>query len=242
MRRRVLAALGRSGLSKVSDLERRTLEDPELFAGVLEDLTVRVSSMFRDPGFFRTFRARVTPLLRTYPRINVWISGCASGEEAYSMAIVLAEQGLYDRCQIFATDLSARALAQAKRGVYPAAAHASAADGYARAGGTSSFATHTTTAYDGFTIRESLRRNIFFFRHDLVNDFVFAEMQIVLCRNVMIYFGRDLQSLVLEKLAQSLCPGGSLCLGMSERLAKSGRATFLDFAPEDRIYRRAVAS
>jgi chemotaxis protein methyltransferase CheR len=239
VQRRVRAALGRSGLSSVAELERRSLADPLFFAQVLPSLTVRVSEMFRDPTFFLTLRTRIVPLLRSYPRLNIWHAGCATGEEAYSVAILLAEEGLYDHCQIYATDVSAQALEQAKLGVYAADSLETFASNYRAAGGRHDIRRYVTEAYGRISICEPLRRNVVFFQHDLVGDYVFGEMDAVFCRNVMIYFGRELQERVLGKLADSLRPHGFLCLGRSEQLGRRGRAQFTDFAPPDRIYRRA---
>jgi chemotaxis protein methyltransferase CheR len=237
MSRRVHAALARSGLSDLGALQHRALTDPETFARILADLTVHVTELFRDPDFYRTFREQVVPVLRTYPRLNVWHAGCATGEEAYSTAILLREEGLYDRCQLYATDLSAAALERAKEGVYAAKDLEAIAAAYRRAGGTASFESYATVAYDQIALKESLRSRILFFQHDLVSDYVFAEMQVVFCRNVLIYFGRALRERVLEKLARSLCPGGFLCLGSSERLPADARGPFVELAPEARIYR-----
>jgi chemotaxis protein methyltransferase CheR len=239
--RRVHLALARSGLSDLGALQHRLLTDPDAFVRVLGDLTVQVTGLFRDPDFYRAIRERVVPMLRTYPLINVWLAGCATGEEAYSMAILLREEGLYERSQIYATDLSAAALERAKEGVFPAEDLAAIVDGYGRSGGGDTLEAHATVAYGQLAIKESLRRNILFFQHDLVSDHVFGEMQVVFCRNVLIYFGRALRDRVMRKLCESLCSGGFLCLGASERMAADGREPFSELAPNERIYRRTGA-
>lgn len=240
MQRRVFAALAKSGLGHLGELQHRVLRDPELFAVVLQHLTVRVSGMFRDPNFYRAFRARVVPLLRTYPFLKIWHAGCATGEEVYATAIVLAEEGLYDRAQIYATDLSADALAHAADGVFPLEQAAAFSANYAAAGGTSTFSSYYTSAYGHFALSAALRENVLFFQHDLVGDHVFGEMHVVFCRNVLIYFGEVLRGRVLAKLADSLCPGGFLCLGNSESLSgASGWRTFDDLS-EERIYRHGL--
>ncbi len=236
IRRRVLAVLATSGLDSVDDLERRIVSDPSFAGTVIDHLTVNVSEMFRDPAFFRTVRERLVPLLRTYPRLNIWNSGCATGEEAYSTAILLTEEGLYDRCQIYATDVNARVVEQAKQGIYPAATVARFAENYRRAGGRSFCSSYFTEAYDRIAMRDALRRNIVFFQHDLVGDHVFGEMNIIFCRYVFIYFGRDLQERIATKLAQSLRPGGFLGLGSSERLPPRLLDQFTAVAPDERIY------
>ncbi len=238
MRRRVLAALTKSGLGHLGELQHRILGDPEFFADVLEDLGVRVSEMFRDPSFYRTLRARVVPVLRTYPLLRVWHAGCATGEEVYASAILLSEEGLYERTQIYATDLSLQALEQAKQGIYSVEHLRTFTENYEKSGGISSFSNYYTAAYDRIALKESLRRNILFFQHNLVSDHVFGEMQVIFCRNVLIYFGQDLRNRVLDKFAQSLCSGGFLCLGSSERLPRSDtQKAFGEFAAEERIYR-----
>jgi chemotaxis protein methyltransferase CheR len=239
MRRRVLAALGRSGLQNLGELQHRLLHDRECFSDVLDQLTVRVSELFRDPELFQVFRARVVPLLRTYPFLKVWHAGCASGEEAYASAILLTEEGLYDRTQIYATDLSQRALQQAKEGVYPLTSLPSFEDNHRASGARTDLGTYLTAAYEHIAMREAVRKNILFFHHDLVSDHVFGEMHVVFCKNVLIYFGRELRERVLRKLAESLCPGGFLCLGNAERLTRSTptEKSFTPFSVEERIYR-----
>jgi chemotaxis protein methyltransferase CheR len=236
MRRRVLAALARTGLPDLGQLQHRLLDDPVFFTSVLEDLTVRVSEMFRDPSFYKAFRTQVVPILQTYPLLKIWHCGCATGEEVYASAILLGEAGLYDRAQIYATDLSVQALSQAKQGVYAMEQLATFEENYRKGGGTTDFANYHTTGYGGLAMNESLRRNILFFQHNLVSDHVFGEMQVVFCRNVLIYFGKDLRGRVVQKLRQSLVPGGFFCLGSSERLAASEEG-FVEFVGAERIYR-----
>jgi chemotaxis protein methyltransferase CheR len=238
MRRRVLAALAKSGLEHLGELQHRVLCDPDFFAVVLEDLTVRATDMFRDPNFYRAFRSRVVPVLRTYPLLRMWHSGCSTGEEVYASAILLSEEGLYERTQLYATDLSQHALSQAKLGVYPTKSMPSFADNYEKSGGTSSLSSYYTEAYGQIAMKESLRKQILFFRHNLVSDHAFGEMQVIFCRNVLIYFGKDLKERVLHKFVQGLCPGGFLCLGSGERIPRStANRALVEFAAEERIYR-----
>jgi chemotaxis protein methyltransferase CheR len=239
LRRRVLAVLAKHGLASLAELQRLVLEDRAAFDQFMEDLRVRVSDMFRDPSFFLHFRTRVIPILRTYPILNIWHCGCATGEEVYTMAIILAEEGLYERSQIYATDVSKEALLQAKQGVFASARLAAFADGYAASGGKSSLGDYYTEAYDGIAIREHLRKNVSFFEHDLVSDYVFGEMNVVLCRNVLLYFGDALRASVVDKLRLSLRPGGFLCLGSSESLRGESARPFTVFAQAERIYRHS---
>lgn len=238
LRRRVQAVLARLGLTRISDLQHRALREPEVLALVINYIAVRVSELFRDPGFYQALRAQVLPVLRTYPLLKIWHAGCASGEEAYASAILLSDEGLYDRSQIYATDLSSEALDEAKLGVYSASRRAAFDEAYRLAGGAGDLSRHCTTAYEGIAMVEALRRNILFFQHNLVSDHAFGEMNVIFCRNVFIYFGRELRSRVLAMLAQSLCPGGFLCLGQSEWLTAADRAdTFEQVSRDTPIYR-----
>ena len=240
LRRRVTAVLARSGVATVSDLERRVRGDATFFSDVLDGLTVHVSAMFREPSFYRVFRQRLVPVLRTYPRLNLWTCGCAAGEEAYATAILLAEVGLYDRAQIYATDVSPRAIERAKLGIYTRAEFARFVANYADAGGAFDLARYFTEAYDRVVVRDSLRRNIVFFQHDLVGDHVFGDMDVISCRNVLIYFGRPLQERALATLRGSLRTGGYLCLGQSEQLPRAVRNDFVQVVPEERVYKQGA--
>ena len=234
--RRVRAALAKSGLEHLGELQHRLLADPEFFAGVFEDLTVHVSEMFRDPEFYRAFRERVVPALRTYPELKIWHAGCSTGEEVYATAILLTEENLYERSQIYATDLSVTALEHAREGVYSDEQARTFARRYAESGGKGQFESYTRTAYDRVAIQERLRKNVVFFHHDLVSDYALGEMHVVFCRNVLIYFGESLRERVLGVLKDGLCRGGFLCLGASESLPAAFEGAFSTFAANERIY------
>ena len=236
MTRRVRAALAKSGLAHLGELQHRLLADPAFFADLLEDLTVHVSEMFRDPGFYRAFRERVVPTLRTYPELKIWHAGCASGEEVYATAIVLAEENLYERAQIYGTDLSAGALERAREGVYSGSQARAFAKSYAESGGKQRFDDYTVAAYDRIAIHERLRRNVVFFQHNLVSDYALGEMHVVFCRNVLIYFGPSLRERVLGMLRMGLRRGGFLCLGSSESLPPAVAPAFSAFSPSERIF------
>lgn len=238
LQRRFGAVLARWRLATLGDLKEKLAADPASFGDVLDRLTVHVSAMFRDPSFYRAFRQHVVPLLRTYARLNIWICGCASGEEAYSTAILLAEEGLSERAQIYATDLSPRAIERAKSGIYTRDEFARFAANYTAAGGAFDLGRYFTEAYERVTVRESVRRNILFFQHDLVGDHLFGEMDLISCRNVLIYFGRESRARALAKLQESLRPDGFLCLGHSEQLSHVVRAAFVDLVPEERIFKQ----
>jgi chemotaxis protein methyltransferase CheR len=238
MKRRVQTALARSGAGSLGDLQHRLLHDATLFASVLDDLTVQVSDMFRDPSCYRKFRSDVVPILRTYPQLKIWHAGCSSGEEVYATAILLREEGLYDRTQIYATDLSPGALGRARQGVYPDERVTAFTNNYRDGGGTARFEDYYSAGYGAVAFAESLRKNVVFFHHDLVGDHVFGQMQVVFCRNVLIYFGRELRLRVMSKLAAGLCRGGFLVLGSSEHLGRSeARLGFVEFDAREHIYR-----
>jgi chemotaxis protein methyltransferase CheR len=239
MRRRVKGALARSGLGDLGALQHRVLTDPDFFSQVREHLTVRVSAMFRDPDFFLAFRTHVVPVLRTYPLLKIWICGCANGEEIYSMAILLAEEGLYERTQLYATDLSPLALRNAKQGLYSSQRLEEDARNHRLSGGRTDFSSYFTAAYEGIAMNASLRRNVLYFQHNLVSDHAIGEMHAILCRNVLIYFGPGLRQRVTAKLGESLYPGGFLCLGTSERMVRTQpEAAFSEVVAGQRIYRQ----
>ncbi|HYQ46786.1 MAG TPA: CheR family methyltransferase [Polyangiaceae bacterium] len=238
MRRRVRAALTRSGLSHLGELQHRILLDPTFFASVLDELTVRVSDVFRDPLFFRSFRERVVPILRTYPQLKIWHAGCASGEEVYTTAILLTEENLYERAQIYATDMSPKALELAKAGVYAEERAAEFERNYLESGGKDQFSAYFSRAYGRVAVREGLRRNVVFFQHDLASDHALGAMHVVFCRNVLIYFGAQLRERVLSTFTDCLERSGFLCLGMNEGLSPEARKNFSDFAERERIFRR----
>lgn len=238
MRRRVRAALVRSGLSHLGELQHRILRDPSFFASVLDDLTVRVSDVFRDPLFYRAFRERVVPVLRTYPLLKVWHAGCASGEEVYTTVILLSEANLYERAQIYATDMNPSALEMAREGVYPEERAADFERNYLESGGKGRLDDYFSRAYGRIVVREGLRRNVVFFQHDLASDQALGEMHVVFCRNVLIYFGAELRERALTTFASCLERSGFLCLGMNEGLSPSARAKFANVAERERIFQR----
>lgn len=244
IRRRVMHRLGLSGLDNVTRMTERVLRDREFFISLLNDLTVNVTDMFRDPEFYLAFRREVVPLLKTFPFIKIWHAGCATGEEIYSMAILLEEEELYDRAIIYATDIDKNVLASAKKGIYPISSMRQFSENYRAAGGKGSLSDYYTAKYDGAILDQRLKRNIVFADHDLVTDQVFGEMNVILCRNVLIYFDRDLQQRVFRLFFDSLDMGGVLCLGTKESLRYSGLAEA--FEPIDerlKIFRkRQIAS
>ena len=216
--RRIRNAVEAEGTSTISALQDRILHDRDCFDRVLPRLSVNVSAIFRDPPFFLTFRTRVIPLLRTYPFVRVWQAGCSTGEEAYSVAIMLEEEGLYDRCRIYATDINGTVLRAAKTGIYPLDAMQKYTVNYIQAGGTRSFSEYYTASHDHAMFHPALQRNILFTEHNLTTDGNFNEFNVILCRNVMIYFNRQLQARVHELFYDSLVPFGILGIGSHETM------------------------
>ena len=239
MRRRLAGAMRRFGCPTLSALQARLLREPAVFTALLDDLTVQVSELFRDPPYHRSLREEVLPHLRTYPSLKIWCAGCSQGEEAYSLAILLREEGLLARSMIYATDINPRALAAAEAGVYDADRMPGFIENHRKAGGKGSLLDHATVAYGRVALDKTLRRHMVFSDHSLATDSVFAEMQLVSCRNVLIYFDRALQDRAVGLFAGSLVRRGFLGLGSRETLRFSAHAgAFDDLSPDNRIYRR----
>jgi chemotaxis protein methyltransferase CheR len=218
MRRRLWKRVEAEGRSNLSDLQSLVLHDQDAMERLLLDLSVNVTSMFRDPLFYVAFRQHVIPLLRTYPFIRLWHAGCSTGEEVYSIAILLEEAGLYDRARIYATDINDVVLQQARRGIFPLDRMQEYTENYIRAGGTRSFSEYYTAKYDGALFDQRLTRNVVFAQHNLVTDRSFAEFNAIFCRNVLIYFDKELQNRVHALFYESLVRFGVLCLGSKESL------------------------
>jgi chemotaxis protein methyltransferase CheR len=238
IRHRIQAALAHLGCPSIAQRDR-VMREPAVFSALLGFLTVQVTDMFRDPVYFRAIRTHVVPHLQSYPAIRIWVAGCATGEEAYSFAIVLAEEGLLDRTLIYATDINPASLRVAQAGVYELDRLARFSAAYYLAGGRGSLSDHYAAAYRGALFDRRLRKAIVFSDHSLATDSAFAEIQLVSCRNVLIYFERPLQDRALDVARQSLCHRGFLGLGMRETLRFSAIApAFTEFFPDARIYQR----
>lgn len=239
LRRRVLSVLEAERLESIAALQRALISDLDCMERFLLTLSVNTTSMFRDPGFHRVFREQVVPHLRTYPFVRIWHAGCATGEEVYSTAIILQEEGLYPRCRIYATDMNKAVLEKAQAGVYPLSAIQEYTRHYIAAGGRSCFSDYYVARYDRAMLQPALRQNVVFAQHNLVSDGSFNEFQVILCRNVLIYFNRSLQSRVHGLLYDSLCPLGFLALGMRESMTFTPHESQYDgFDCRHRIYRR----
>jgi chemotaxis protein methyltransferase CheR len=239
LKRRLRTALLRLDCQTLSQLQDRLLSEPQVFASLLNFLTVPVSEMFRDPAYFRALREQVVPLLRTYPSLKIWVAGCSTGEEVYSLAILLREEGLLERTLIYATDINPQTLQKAEAGVYEIDRIAGFTDNHQRSGARSSLSDYYVAAYGRAVFDKALRRRIVFSDHSLATDSVFAEVQLVSCRNVLIYFNRELQDRALGLFCDALCRKGFLGIGSKESLRFSAQApNFADFVPEQRIYRK----
>ena len=239
LRRRVRNFMRDEDLGTISLLQDRLLHDRAWMDRFLYGLSVNVSAMFRDPPFYRTFRKEVIPLLKTYPFIRIWLAGVSMGEEVYSLAILLREEGLYDRCRIYATDINDAVLKKAKEGIYQLDLMQTYTNNYIRAGGTRSFSDYYTAAYDRVILKSSLRDNVVFAQHNLASDASFNEFHVILCRNVMIYFNSQLQSQVHHLLHDSLVMFGILGLGSKETMKFSPyEYAYQQIDDTSRLYRR----
>ena len=221
IKRRILNRMSLSGNFTLAAFQKKILSEPNFAAMCLKDFSIKVTSMFRDPSFYRAFREKVIPLLKTYSFIKVWHAGSATGEEVYSMAIVLHEEGLYERSLIYATDFDQEAINQGKEGIYLDEKVPEYAQNFLESGGKGSLSEYFTSHYKRFIIKKELRKNIVWANHNLVTDNVFAEVNLILCRNVLIYFNKSLQSRVHALFLNSLTNGGVLCLGKKENIQYS---------------------
>lgn len=239
IKRRIAQVVESERLNSISGLQEKILDDPACLERLLLTLSINVTSMFRDPSFYTSFRDKVVPFLRTYPFIRVWHAGCSTGEEVYSMAILLAEEELYERSRIYATDFSEPVLQRAREGFFPFSSMQENSHNYIRAGGRRSFSEYYTAQYDGVRFDPDLTRNIVFAHHNLVSDHSFNEFNVIFCRNVMIYFNRQLQNRVHELLFASLCGLGFLCLGNKENLTfTSCENNYRELDAHEKIYQK----
>lgn len=239
LKRRILYRMALSGFVSITEMQHKVLMDREFFSVLLADFSINVTEMFRDPSFFKAFRNEIIPILKTYPFIRIWHAGCSTGEEIYSMAILLKEEGLYERTQIYATDFNNTVLQKAKEGIYDIRNIKKYTQGYQKSGGKGSFSDYYTAAYDRVMFDTSLKKRIVFAEHNLVSDGIFGEMHVVICRNVLIYFNKNLQSSVIKLFSDSLSSGCFLCLGSKESIKFSTSAEdFQEFVGGEKIYRK----
>jgi chemotaxis protein methyltransferase CheR len=239
LRRRVWRRVEAEGAGTIAGLLERVLHEPDAMERLLLDLSINVTSMFRDPTFYVALRKQVVPLLRTYPFTRIWVAGCSTGEEVYSLAILLSEEGLYERTRIYATDINEAVLDQARAGVFPLDKMRDYTENYIRGGGTRSFSEYYLAKYEGALFDRSLTENVIWAPHNLVQDRAFNQFNLILCRNVMIYFDRSLQSKVHQLFVDSLERFGILALGHKESIRFTGfERCYEELDGHERLFRK----
>src|SRR5947207_3416961 len=239
LKRRIRNFVRDENIGSISLLQDRLLHDPAWLERFVYSLSVNVSAMFRDPNFYTAFRNDVVPLLRTYPFIRLWLAGVSMGEEVYSLAILLQEEGIYERCRIYATDMNDPVPNKGKEGIYPVELMQTYTSNYIKAGGKKSFSEYYTVAYESAIFKSSLKENIVFAQHNLATDGSFNEFHVILCRNVMIYFNKELQAHVYNLLHESLVTFGVLGLGARETMKFSPHEQeYEEIDKTPRLYRR----
>jgi chemotaxis protein methyltransferase CheR len=239
LHRRIRRHMENARVSTISGLTELILHEPAALQRLLHDLSVNVTAMFRDPSFFLEFRKDVVPLLRTYPTVRIWHAGCSTGEEVYAMAILLEEEGLLDRCRIYATDMDSTVLDHARQGIFPLSRMKEYTSNYFLGGGKQSLSDYYTAKYDGALFAPRLAKNVLFTQHNLAMDRGFSEFNVIVCRNVLIYFDRTLKDHALSLFSDSLATLGILCLGRKESLRFTAfEEEFSVLSARERIYRR----
>lgn len=239
LKRRIWHNIRLENLNTISGLQEKILHDPACLERFVLNLSVNITSMFRDPKFFLALRTHVVPLLRTYPFIRIWHAGCATGEEVYSMAILLQEENLYHRCRLYATDINEVVIKKAKAGIFSLELMQEYTQNYLQAGGKQSFSEYYTAAYNNAIFRSSLKENMVFSQHNLVTDSSFNEFHLILCRNVLIYFNQELQANVYQLFHDSLVNFGILGLGKPETLKfTSYEQQYQQLVANEKLYRR----
>lgn len=239
VKRRIGQRMLLSALPNLAAMQHKILHEKSFFQTVLLDLSVNVTEMYRDPSFYLALRETVIPILRTYPFIKIWHAGCSTGEEVYSMAILLKEEGLLEKAMIYATDINEVVLMKAREGIYSLNLIKEYAQNYQKSGGTSSLADYYKAEGDAAILDQSLKKHIVFSQHNLTTDNVFGEMQLIMCRNVLIYFERDLQNRVINLFHESLGRQGVLCLGNKERILFMDKIKgFRELIPQEKIYQK----
>lgn len=241
IKRRLLHRLALCNLDSISQIQDKVLRSKEFFIELLADLSINVTEMFRDPEFYTSFRNNVIPNLKTYPFIKIWHAGCSTGEEVYSFAILLREEGILDRCQIYATDFNRSVLETAKQGIYPIRNIEQFDRNYLKSGGKTQLSDFYTRKYGSIKLDQSLVKKVVFADHNLVTDSVFAEVNLIICRNVLIYFNRDLQNKVIDLFHESLSSSGHLCLGSKESLKFTSKEyCFTGVDEKQKIYKKSI--
>lgn len=239
IKRRIQHRLTKSSMANISAMQHKLLYDVAFFNTLLLDLSINVTEMFRDPNFYLALRKSVLPALKHFPYLKIWHAGCSTGEEVYSMAILLKEEGLYERTQIYATDMNEVVLKKAKDGIFAIDQLKHYTENYQKAGGKESFSDYYVAHYDHVVMDKSLKEHVLFSDHNLATDGVFGEMNLIVCRNVLIYFNRELQNRVLGLFLESLADKGFLCLGSKESIRFSEQTdSFDDVVKDEKIYQK----
>jgi chemotaxis protein methyltransferase CheR len=239
LKRRVWRRVHAERLQTIAGLLERVLHDPDVMERLLLDLSINVTAMFRDPTFYAAVRARVVPILRTYPFTRIWVAGCSTGEEVYSLAILLHEEGVHERARIYATDINESVLERAREGVFPLDKMKEYTENYIRAGGQRSFSEYYLAKYEGALFERHLTDNVVWAPHNLVQDRSFNTFNLIMCRNVMIYFDRALQNRVHELFYDSLERFGILALGHKESIRFTGLEDRYDpLDAQEKLYRK----
>jgi chemotaxis protein methyltransferase CheR len=237
VQRRIENFMNKNQISSIQALSEELLNNDSRFSIFVQEFTVNVTEMFRDPTFYKSLVTNIFPRLNTYNVIKIWIAGCSTGEEVYSIAILLREAGLLERSVIYATDINPKSLLAAKEGIFNISSMKSYTENYQKAGGRKSFSDYYIAKYDSAMLDKSLRKNIVFSSHNLTADKSFNEFQLILCRNVLIYFNQNLQNRVINLFYESLCPFGFLALGNKESLLfAEKRKFFTDIDRREKIY------
>ena len=239
LKRRVKKFLSDEKIVTISALQEKLFHDTCCMERFFLNLSINTTSLFRDPTFFLALRKEIIPMVMTYPFIRIWVAGCSTGEEVYSIAILFKESKLYDRCRIYATDFNENVLIKARDGIYPISLMKEYSTNYINSGGLMSLSEYYTANYDNIVFNADIKSNIVFTRHNLVMDHSFNEFNIILCRNVMIYFNKILKDNVINLFKESLGSLGFLCLGKKESLNLLYNDDFAEFNGREKIYRRA---
>jgi chemotaxis protein methyltransferase CheR len=241
IKRRILHRLNVSHIKTVSELQFKILRDRDIFRELLDDLSINVTEMYRDPEFYKSLRTTVIPKLKTYAYFKIWHAGCSTGEEVYSLAILLKEEGLLERCQIYATDFNNKVLEIAREGIFKKSDIEQYNQNYRLSGGMYSLSDYYQSMYGSVKFQKELTEKIVFADHNLVTDSVFADVNLILCRNVMIYFEKNLQNQVLKLFCESLVPSGILCLGSKETIKYTQYENYFEVLDENqRIYKKKI--
>lgn len=239
IKRRIAHFMGSCRIASLRDLEHVLLRDEAIFEAFIQELSVTVTEMFRDPGFYKSLREKISKRLATYPILRIWVAGCATGEEVYSLCILLKEEGLLERSIIYATDINQKSLRIAKEGVYSVDQMKAYTSNYMKSGGTASFSDYYMSKYNSVMFDKALKQNVVFSPHNLALDKSFNEFQLIMCRNVLIYFNQQLQNNVINLFYESLCPFGFLALGNKESLLFADKRNhFEELDKRERIFMR----